>query len=540
MSSPQENVSAILDKMGISKVYHIDDAYEGMDEISIEQVLAQFSSIKVEKLEKIFEIKEKFFTEDEDINKNTLKEIWEELEPSEQNEIILDINSSFVWDKEALALVRELFSEDIIDKKNPTKWEENKADILTELQTNKILFLFDKDWGAGRETAGIEAIKDLLQTENIPEENLLCGLFTHTVTPSQEYSSRKELATQQGIEADKFLVISKQHQADTFIVSFRTTALIPTLLKFKDEVKNSIVEATESVQDDISSLDIVDLEYIVLDKSINEGDWEPDILYRLHKNRHTKAFRVKMFANTAIQPKIEKMREIKGIGEQKKVIPTKETKEIMKHEYYDDKINEYNCPLKSGDIFEKGSKKYILLAQPCDLMIRGHGKRAFDDYRCFVNLVEITEKESKYPLKYYSLDKPLYVQFTQTYKVELDILDLCVYNNDGKILINLNEPKKTHNLKGISIRYEKIYEKINKTFNLWKDIASTTATEQPLKKQFFIPNKQKVFSLSVNKGTKIIDFGLRRVSRLTKDQAQILLSEFLQYHGRPASEVDLG
>ncbi len=538
MSSPQENVSAILDKMGISKVYHIDDGYEGMNEIGIEQVLAQFSSIKIEKLQKIFEGKNREFTNDEDIDKETLRDIWEDLEVDGQKKILLDINASLVWDKQALSLIRELFNDDIINKKNPQEWQEVKEDILAELQDNKILFLFDKDWGRGRETAGIEAIKELLTTADIPQENLLCGLFTHTVTPAEEYSNRQQLATEESIDSDKFLVISKQHEANTFIVSLRTTALIPTLLSFKEKVKESIVEATASVQHDISNLDIVDLEYIVLDKSMNEGDWEPDILYRLHKNRHIKAFRSKIFIDTTIQPEIEKMREIKGIGEQK-VKPTSETKELMNHELYDDKINEYLCPLKSGDIFEKGTKKYILLAQPCDLMIREDGKRAFDDYRCFVNLIEITSKESENPLKYYNSEEPLYIHFSQAYKVELDILDLCVFNDEGKILIDLNEEEKRHNLKGIAIRYKKIYSKINKTFNLWKDIVSNPATEQPLKKQFFIPNKQKVFSLNVNKETKIIDFGLKRVSRLTKDQAQILLSEFLQHHGRPASEVDL-
>ena len=539
MGSPQENVSAILEKMGIQKVYHIDDGYEGMDEVDIDQVLAQFSSIEAEKLKKIFEDKSEEFVDNEDIDKNTLKEIWENLEASEKNEIILDIDASSVWDKKALEIVESLFSEAIINKTTPTTWEDNKDTIIEEVKEGRILFLFDKDWGTGKAEAGINVIQELLNNENIPQENLLCGLFTHTVAPTNEYSSRKELAIEKDIPSDKFLVISKQHEESSFILSLRTTALIPTLLSFKDKVKSSIVEATTLVQGYISELDIVDLEYIILDKSLNEGDWEPDILYRLHKNRHIKEFRSKIFEDTTVQPEIEKMREIKGIGEQK-VKPTSETKDLMNHELYDDKINKYFCPLKSGDIFEKGNKKYILLAQPCDLMIRSDGKRAFDDYRCFVNLIEIIKKESKHPLDYYDTGEPLFVHFSQAHKVELDILDLCAFNTEGKTFINLGETEKEHKLKGLSIRYKKIHEKFKKTFNLWKDINSTTATEQPLKKQFFTPNKQKVFSLNVNKEAKTIDFGLKRVSRLTKDQAQILLSEFLQHHGRPASEVDLG
>ena len=539
MGSPQENVSAILEKMGIQKVYHIDDSYEGMGEVDIDQVLAQFSSIEAEKLQNIFAGKNKEFVNDEDIDKSTLKEIWEDLEASEQKEIILDIDASFVWDKQALEIVESLFSEATINKITPTTWEERKDTIIEEVKEGRILFLFDKDWGTGQAEAGINAIQELLNNGSIPQENLLCGLFTHTVTPTNEYSSRKELATEKNIDSDRFLVISKQHEDSSFVLSLRTTALIPTLLSFKDKVKSSIVEATTQVQDYISDLDIVDLEYIVLDKSMNEGDWEADILYRLHKNRHIKAFRSKIFEDTTVQPEIEKMRDIKGIGEQK-VKPTSETKVLMRYELYDDKINEYFCPLKSGDIFEKGNKKYILLAQPCDLMIRSNGKRAFDDYRCFVNLVEITKKESKYPLDYFGTDEPLFVHFSLAHKVELDILDLCVFHTEGKAVIDLNETEKTHNLKGLPIRYKKIHEKINKTFNLWKVIASTSATEQPLKKQFFTPNKQKVFSLNVDKESKTIDFGLKRVSRLSKDKAQILLSEFLQHHGRPASEVDLG
>ena len=56
---------------------------------------------------------------------------------------------------------------------------------------------------------------------------------------------------------------------------------------------------------------------------------------------------------------------------------------IQRYETYesDGELNGFHVPIELGDIFEKvtNRRRYILLMQPCDLMVRGNGKRSYDD-----------------------------------------------------------------------------------------------------------------------------------------------------------------
>lgn len=536
MSSLQDSVNSILDEMGIECVYHVDDYYCEAKPVTLDNVMAQFNDLNSETLKKILV---EDFTGDSEIDQAALREKWEDLTSEEKEELSISIGESFIWDKKASELVESLFSEGRIEKLSPLEWEAKKEKIYEIIKGSKVLFLFDNDWGEHRKSSGIEAISSLLKNPEIIDTNLLCGLYTHTVTPEEEYSKRMSLATEKDIDNNRFLVISKQHEEETFVSSLRTTALIPTLIQFRDNVNKNIKDATTEVENIIAKLDIIDLEYITLDTSHKEGDWEPEILYRIHKNRHQKEFKSKLFADSSIQELIEKMRKIKFI-DGPKIRPTREIIELMKHELYDEEVNRYNCPIKSGDIFEKGDKKYILLSQPCDLMIRSDGQRRPDGFNCFTNLVEIKAQESSEPsasskLDYLDIASSLYVHFSKAHKVELAVLDLCTFNNTGETSIDLKVTSFNHKIAGLTKRYEEIYKKINKTYNTW--ILKTDGSSD-VAKQLFTPNGKGVLNLTTDKTNKIINFGLKRIARLSKAKAQVILDEFLRHKGRPASEVD--
>lgn len=534
MSSLQDSVNSILDEMGIHSVYHIDDYYCEAKTVVLDNIMAQFNKLENETLKKILADD---FTGDSEIDKETLREKWEDLISEEKEELSRSIEESFMWDKKSSELIESLFCQERIEKLSPIEWEAKKEKIYEIIKDNKVLFLFDNDWGESRKSSGIEAISLLLKNPGIEDTNLLCGLYTHTVTPEEEYSKRMSLAVEKEIDNNRFLVISKQHEEETFVSSLRTTALIPTLIQFRDNVNKNIKDATTEVENIIANLDIINLEYITLDTSHKEGDWEPEILYRLHKNRHQKEFKSKLFVDSSIQELIEKMRNIKSI-KAIKTQPTNEVKQLMRHELYDDEINSYYCPIKSGDIFIKGDKKFILLSQPCDLMIRSDGIRRPDGFNCFTNLVEIKDRAADEPSASSKLDyfqeSDLYVHHSKAHKVELSILDLCTFNDSGETKIDLNLATFNHKMEGVKKRYEKVFKQFDKIFTLF----ITTNHSNDIAKQLFAPHGKGVLDLNVDRANKIINFGLKRISRLSKSKAQAILDDFLSHNGRPASEVD--
>gem|GEM_PF-3900227 len=536
MSNIENSVKSIFEHMDIKKIYHIDDFYEIDYKTNF---LAQFHLFDPLLIKDFFTKNNLEYTTNNDIDKQTLLDNWEKLDSKEIEEILSKLNQNFIWDIQSSSTVEKIFKQVNLEKLSPSAWEEQKEQISQTLKDNKTLFLFDNDWGTGLENSGIKAIKELTEIPDIKQDNIMCGLYTHTVKPEEEFSKRDTLAEQEQVSTNNFLVISKQHNEESFVKSLRTTAIMPTLKNFKDKIHKHILDSSSEVNDFITNkLDIVDLEYITLDSSSNEGEWEPKALYRLHANRHIKEFRNKIFSDVSLQEDIKTMRNLKNLSGIKSS-PYK-TKEIMKDELYDEKVNSYNCPLKSGDIFEtKSQKKYILLMQPCEIMIRSNGKRSNDDYKCFANLVEISNdvtKKTDAELKYFN-DETYYLQYSKIKKVELDILDLCSFSAEGKLEIDLNKTSFDHKLNGLSLRYNILQNKFNKMYNLWQSSGGLRELKIPL----FTPNGKGILSLTINNQgqNKHIDFGLQRINKLSKDVAQELLSKLLTHLSRAAYDVDL-
>lgn len=533
----------ILGKMNIKTICHIDDFYEREKDFK-DVILAQLDKVSSPVLSEIFTKHDKECVDDLDIDKKTLISIWDDLTLTEINSLTKCLEGCVeTWDTKASSLIEVLFSTCTLIKMSPSAWEQNKAEFIKELSDNKILFLFDNDWGTGGDS-GFNQILDLINNVNIPKQNLLCGLYTHTIGTKEENKKRIELAKQYSLDKDRFLVISKQHEDSSFICSLATTALLPTLNKFRAKVFELITQATRDVEQKVKEFDIVDLEYMILNKSKEEGDWEPKILYRIHKNKHLKEFRNIIFNNEVeIQSIINEMRAVKQYTIDNMIVPTNETKTIMQEELFDTKVNEYQCPLRLGDIFELNSKKYLLLAQPCDLSVRSTGKRANEEFRCFANLVEINNKgdNNDYKLEYFS-EESHYINFSKAYKVSLNILDLCTYSKTGNTLIDVKITEQAHRLEGLSKRYTYIQKQVSNEFKLYKSLINHCDKESKtaLKKKIFLPMNQKIYNrLSIDVDKQTIDYGLRRISNLAIDKARDVLTEFLRHAGRAAYETDL-
>lgn len=551
MSDLKDSISSILKHMEIDEVYHIDDYYIDDSQIDKNTVFAQFSSINPEIIQELFKKNTRTYQNEEIIDLETFKEIWDELNKDEITQIRSNIDNSFKWDNVASEVIDTLFDQNI-KKITPSDWKNKKQEILDRLLTKKILFLFDNDWGIGETSVGIKEIKEILGAENISKEKVFCALYTHTVDPGDEYSKRKIFSDSLDIEIDRFLVISKKHEKESFVSLFRTTALIPTLHSFKDSLIDNMQLISEEIKNYFTDeIDILDLEYILLDVSENEGDFETETLYRLHKNIHYKKYNSKILLDDTINKTIKKMRTIKQISKKIKVLKPKKTFEIMNNELYDTQINMINCPIKSGDIFEFNNKQYILLAQPCDLMIRKNGERAYTKYRRFVNLLEISkqDKPNTSPglklLKYHKEDeKYYYINFTRALKIELNLLDLCTYNIEGILKIDLKEISIVHRLNSMVSRYNKLHTYFNNLFTLIKELHNKSTLDpkqkQVLERKILVADYSDfLLNLSVDVENKIIDFGLKRAMRVNKDIAHDALLNFMNFNSRLAHEVDL-
>lgn len=578
MDKLKSSLTQILERMNISKVYHIDDFYEE-GALDLDIFLSQINSSSIDQIQKIC-ISESILTDefnpDIELTKALFRKHWDTLSPSQKIKLKETINVDYKWDLQASRIIENLFESTKIQKLSPSQWETDKNDILSTLNSEKLLFLFDNNWGDTFQNSGITTIQQLLLNATIQQDNFMCGLFTHTVLPQEEYKKRCELTNTYKIEDDKFLVISKQHEEKSFVSSLRTTALLPTLLLLKKKIYEHIKNATSIIEENfVKELDIVDLEYIAMEKTKQEGEWEPNIIYRIHKNKHLSKFKNNILNDPSTQECISIIREIRKISATEAPIsPTPKTKELMYTELYDTSINQYNCPLKLGDIFQIKNKYYILLNQPCDLMIRSDGKRSFDEHKIFANLVQI-QKANDGPkntqsilLDYFLNSEDKYiVSFPEMHQIEFNILDLSTYHIEGKCEIDLTKKECVpHRLQSITNRYKYIHRDMEKKFEfclsllkqakllkdikkisdknklpeclsaISSDITTTDIREQLIKSLF--SNGTLSCQPKIEDHSKKLRFEVQRVSRLSQEKANEILLYFTYYHSRPAHQLD--
>ena len=339
---------------------------------------------------------------------------------------------------------------------SPEQWETQKGQLLHDSQNHRTLFLFDRDFSGtgGDAEGGIKIIASLLAGNDTG--SLICGLLTHTVTPETQPEQWVQLSKTHSIPRDRFVVIPKLHLSKApilFAQTLKFAALSPDFTELKRKTKEIIAAAATVAANRVEDVSIYDLDHIVFQVSADEGLWEPDMLFRLHALFHRLESRRLAHAGGSLETIAAKLRAVSGIPTNCGLFPPPSSAwALQREELYesDDHINKNHLPLELGDIFERvgtgSTKRYILLAQPCDLMVRGDGKRHPEMHR--VPLVEVVaaEEAPRYSeeMPYFS-ESPAerwFVKLKLVHYVRLCILDLCVFNQDGtaKLSVDGNVP----------------------------------------------------------------------------------------------------
>ena len=122
-----------------------------------------------------------------------------------------------------------------------------------------------------------------------------------------------------------------------------------------------------------------DFDRIVFGSSRREGVWEPDTLLRVFGILMRREARSQLYQDADISTAVAEARRISAIPEDVAAALDEESASpevlrIQRFESYesDDELNQFHVPIELGDIFERDSngQRYILLVQPCDLMVR--------------------------------------------------------------------------------------------------------------------------------------------------------------------------
>ena len=236
------------------------------------------------------------------------------------------------------------------------------------------MVLFDREIHGDIEE-GRRLVSSLLSADEAGD--LWAGLLTNTVTVLNERSIQAELAEHDDIPSERFILLSKQHLNEdnfTFVEALRIALMTKPASKLLHAVAASIESNTEMALRHLHSLSPVEFERIVFGLSREEGSWEVDMLLRLFDAFLRADVRVDLHSNVEVRSNTKLLRGLDERRGPETINASTQAQEIYRRELYEDGVHlaAVSAPIELGDLFEKeeSGKAFILVAQPCDLMIR--------------------------------------------------------------------------------------------------------------------------------------------------------------------------
>lgn len=580
----KQAIQELLQTLNITTVVNIDDVYAQSTGISeVIGIVYEVKTTNLDSLKKIFvSLDINWDASEKDVWIRQLREGWENLRVDQQQEVYTELakltDTQWIKDLSVSKRLEKAFPRKInLLPLSPSQWLKEKDKLLKQTSEHeRMLCLFDQDlsseegFGSEGPRSGIGLLRELLESGT--SEHVICGVLTHKISSIENEMPRwRTLAAEENLPLSKFLPLAKVRLSDeenplVFADGLKKTCLNLYCEQIKDESVKIIQEASDSAAAQLCEIDVYDFDHMVMKSSAKEGVREVDTILRLfHIFQHdsVKNALLKHDVLERFSSYIQISRPISQIETQKTELT--QASQLRRQELYEDADVVKNTPLNVGDIFASThtSTRYILLAQPCDLMVRQkEGSRTITDLA--VPLVPITDilpsedakkKESGYwrthaVLPYFdnNSNNLSVLTFKQTYWLNVDILDLVVLNADDECYINLSQkhqipihlPIGWHkHLLSLIERFTSIASRLNEIQKklrdsalnpedqdiIWKSVIPTFATSpQQLPPDIYTNN--------------IFNFKLRRVGRYREPDASRLLKAFSQYLARDAEEHD--
>lgn len=564
----KETLKTLFRLMEIRRVICVDDDYRELETPQVEDIIGLCSEVDQKVVQDIPEFNTIPFDQDEELWKLTLKNLWGNISKERKNEIrkLLEsqVNNSIYTDELALNSLEQIMK-GIADFQRLSfkAWIDEKNRFIKEAQRDNTLFLIDQDLSKeeGRPNEGIHQIRNLLKSET--KRNITCCLLSHTFPMADEYLEWNKLAQEHGIDKNRFMLIAKERLRESTGLSGFARMLKLTLLnrhctELKEKVSKIIFEAQEEANKAVEEINIYDFEHIIFNSSFREGVWELDTLLRLYGIFHKTSVREKANKDKNIYNLSSFIRKVRDVPFENPENPPSETWKIQRRELYEEGefINKLHMPLEIGDIFQKtnGGKIFILLAQPCDLMVRYDGKRHHSINE--VVLAEIVEAlpsdgngnptgyENHYELRYFDENKgkSKFVNFRKIYSVKLCVLDICVYNETGIAQISSTDNCPINVIPTWEKRFTVIKKETEKILKRYYEFQKQKMTRDILQLVLPTSSNNNLFraKIETDKSQIKLSFDCRRIARVNQPHAGAILTKFANYMARSAFEHDIG
>ncbi len=431
-TSPEEVANLIISNYEVCSQYNFNDT-------SINEILNQYSAFKdLDTVDVFYEsIKSdliSFLQTKAPVDLLRIKNIVLEQETASKSEHQKELSPK---------IIEQICNYLQIDKDKRLNFSNAYSFISSTKNDNDTLYMIDLSEGESNPEKGLDILIQLIRQKS----KSTAFILTHNTSKQDErkteilYSDRPEFKNK-----ITFSVISKEKLYNESLLDNSLKAALKkvTLRKNMVAILKKLEGHLQSVYSNTNNLllDLTpeDIEKYIYEKGESEGVSELYVIERAFLS-NTKYYIKDFFNLSKHQPTLEKLRQLKHIPieihEDFKIHPNLEY--FRKLEIFNDSkvINNNFTAISCGDIFEieinNKKEKFILLAQPCDIALRGlDGNRAlkegilaplrvknikYDNPN--INLIEIPkfiQQSPEYPIDLYSSYHTTYQQLKRSQK----------------------------------------------------------------------------------------------------------------------------
>jgi hypothetical protein len=565
-------VAQMFECVGVRRVICVDDAYAGGLGV-VQEILA---STTAEQRAAILDTDVSARMDDENLVHQLAVSAWESGDGEARQALLARAREQAGGAKQGalLAVLEALLPDVQKEGLGLHEWRTREEELIGELGATPTLILFDQSFSneePGTESAGQRLIAGLEQKVASEEPPVAYyGLLTNLVQPEEEHERRQQIVDEEQLDSARFVLIAKRrltHPLPEFAAKLRTMLLAPLFAGLFRAVTNCVDHVRKEAAAEATAIEPEDLEHMVLHSSTREGVWEPETMLRILEILQRSKARAAVKNDPEVDGYVRKLRCLGAIkfdqsptgvagevgatvepgnGQEAEQLPLAAPGwRIRRQEIYEDRahINGLHLPIELGDIFQQTDTKleYILVAQPCDTMVRSRGDREPELTHLILAAIATGSggDMDTFKLPYYdeSTGVDAHVRLSRVKFVRARVLDLCVFDANGSSVFQTEGDAPNGLIPPWEARHGSYAESIRKLLDQIHPLESSV----PASTRGTIVGDVKgspFQATQISPAEGGLAFNCQRVGRLNDPFARALLSRFSQYFARDAEPHD--
>lgn len=435
-------------------------------------------------------------------------------------------------------------------------------------------YMVDLNETGGSGTRGLDILQQLWSRESKGHTFILTHDATTVTEGQRETELRATLVAEGGnplgipicvIAKERLFDFANEEALNTALVTaVKRAALRRSLFEVIERVRGTIAQSFQNAAEKLLSVPPEQLDAFVFERGYKEGVSELHVVERIITAQLGQDMRMFFGTDEAALKSIYRLRDLRGIPlATTGMVPDENLARFRSAEIWESEelINRSYSPIACGDVFEfdpgekdtaKIPRRFIVLAQPCDIALRPDGKRAHDlAFLAQLKKGKVERKPKVYPLPFKLDGEEWHCSFHDVTVVRLSVLDLASFREDGRIRVDdgHNQPH------GLLASQQKIYAE--RTAAAAKILAAAqqivggglltdglqlcVSQESPFKQVFaptFVPIHNPKHDNDPSDNKKRVTWRLRRCGRIRHPYIAALLDEYLGVIGRHAFDLD--